>query len=230
MLKALALLTGLSMELFAQLHPPPILLIHRDLLKPGNEAAYREIEGDTARLMREAGPLTSEQQVQFPNPYLAVEPLTGPKEVWFLTGWNSAADYEQVGHEYSRKAPAPLVAALDSNSKKKAALTFQPISVFANYRPDVSRGEQWSVGRGRFLVITVTKLSGPFEGAVFETADHTRFVVMAAQTREEADAKALAAGPEAKVFAVRPYWTRPAREWVSPDPAFWQPWIPKTLP
>jgi len=148
MLKALALLTGLSMELSAQLHPSPILLIHRDLLKPGNEAAYRKIEEDTARLMRDAGPLTSEQQVQFPNPYLAAEPLTGPKEVWFLTGWNSRADYDRVGDEYSRRAPAPLVAALDRNSKKKAALTFEPISVFANYRQDVSRGEQWSVGRG----------------------------------------------------------------------------------
>jgi hypothetical protein len=195
-------------------------------LKPGNEAAYREVEEDTARLMREALPLTSEQQVQFPNPYRAVEPLTGPREVWFLTGWNSMADYKQVGEEYSRKAPVPLVATLDRNSKKKAALTFDPVSVFANYRQVLSRGEQWSVGRGRFLVITVTKRSVHFEGAVFETADHTRFVVMAAQTGEEADAKAVAAGPEARVFAVRPYWTRPAKEWVSADPAFWQPWIP----
>ena len=230
MLKALALLIGLSMELSAQVQPSPILLIYRDLLKPGNEAAYREIEEDIARLMREAGPLTGEQQVQFPNSYLAVEPLTGPKEVWFLTAWNSEADYEQVGYEYSRKAPPPLAAALDSNSKKKAALTFEPIIVFANYRQDLSRGEQWTIGRGRFLVITVTKLSGPFEGAVFETADDTRFVVRAAQTRKEAEAKALAAGPEARVFAVRPYWTRPATEWVSSDPAFWQPWIPKTVP
>ena len=75
-------------------------------------------------------------------------------------------------------------------------------------------------------MIKVTKLSGPFEGTVFEVADDTHFVVMATQTREGAEfAKALAAGPEARVFAVRPYWTRPAREWVLTDPAFWQPWI-----
>jgi hypothetical protein len=78
-------------------------------------------------------------------------------------------------------------------------------------------------------VITVTKRSGPFEGTVFETADHTRFVVMATRTREEADSKAVAAGGEAKVFAVRPYWTRPATEWVAADSAFWQPWIPKMV-
>jgi hypothetical protein len=215
------------MQLSGQVHASPILLIHRDLLKPGNEAAYREIEEDTARLMRDALPLTSEQQVQFPNAYLAVEPLTGPKEVWFLTGWTAMADYTQVGDDYRGKASAPLVAALERNSKAKAALTFEPISVFANYRQDLSRGEQWSVGRGRYLVITVTKRSGPFEGTVFETADYTRFVVMAARTREEADSKAVAAGQDAKVFAVRPYWTRPATEWVASDPAFWQPWAIK---
>jgi hypothetical protein len=39
-------------------------------------------------------------------------------------------------------------------------------------------------------VITVTKRSSPFQGAVFETADSTSFVVMAAQTRDDADSKA----------------------------------------
>jgi len=215
------------MQLSGQVRPSPILLIHRDLLKPGDEAAYRGIEEDTARLMRDALPLTSEQQVQFPNPYLAVEPVTGPKEVWFLTGWKAMADYTQVGDDYRRKASAALVAALERNAKAKAVLTFEPISVFANYRPELSRGKQWSVGRGRYLVITVTRRSGPFEGTVFETADQTRFVVMAARTRAEADSKAAAAGPEAKAFAVRPYWTRPAKEWVAADPGFWQPWIAK---
>jgi len=112
--------------------------------------------------MREALPLTSEQQVQFLIRTWQLNRSQG-QEVWFLTGWNSMADYKQVGEEYSRKAPVPLVATLDRNSKKKAALTFDPVSVFANYRQVLSRGEQWSVGRGRFLVITVTKRSVHFE-------------------------------------------------------------------
>jgi hypothetical protein len=217
------------MGVSAQIHPPTILLIHRDRLKPGNEAAYRKIEEDTARIMRGALPLTAEQEVRFPSPYMAAELLNGPQEVWFFTGWNSMADYERVGDEYRRKAPAPLVAALERNSKKKASLTLEPVSVFANYRQDLSSGESWNVGRGRFLVITVTNRSARFEATVFETADQMRFVMIAAQTREDADSKAVAAGPEAKVFAVRPYWSRPAREWVAADRAFWQPWVPKTV-
>jgi hypothetical protein len=134
------------MQLSAQVHPSSILLIRSDLLKPGNEAAYQAIEEDTACLLRDALRLTGERQVQFPNPYLAVEPLTGPREVWFLTGWNSMADYEHVGEEYCKDAPPSLVAALEPNAKTKAALTFRPVSVFADYRPDLSRGEQWSLG------------------------------------------------------------------------------------
>jgi hypothetical protein len=222
-LKAVALLTGLGMQLSAQAYPAPILLVHREPLRPGSEAAYREVEGDTARLMRSALPLASEQLVQFPNAYLAAEPLTGPKEVWFFTGWGSMADYERVGDDYSRRAPASLVAALQANSKKKAALTLGSVSVFTNYRKDLSRGDPWRIGRGRFLVITVTKRDGPFDGTVFEAADGTRFVIVAARTQEVADRTAARTGSEARVFAVRPYWTRPATEWVFADPDFWQP-------
>ena len=79
------------------------------------------------------------------------------------------------------------------------------------------------MGRGRFLVITVTKGNRRMDGTVFETADGTKFVLLPAKTRKEADTKAAALGSEARVFAVRPYWSMPAREWVAADPVFWQP-------
>jgi hypothetical protein len=211
------------MQSFAEPFPPPILLIHRDLLQPGTEAAYGEIEEDTARLMRDALPLASERSVQFPNSYLAIEALTGPKEVWFLTGWQSMADYDQVGSDYAAKAGTPLVAALERNSGRKSAFIFEQVSVFATYRQELSRGEQWYLGHGRFLAIAITRRNGPFHGTVFEADDHARFVIQAAQTRVEAESIAASSGSETKVFAIRPNWTRPATEWVAADPAFWQP-------
>ena len=56
----------------------------------------------------------------------------------------------------------------------------------------------------RFLVIAVTKGNPNSDGTVFESQDGVRFVVTAAKTRTEADAKLSAAGPDAKIFAVRP--------------------------
>ena len=70
------------------------------------------------------------------------------------------------------------------------------------------------MGTGRFLVITVTKSNRPIEGTVFEALDGAKFVLLPAQTRTEADAKAPAAGSESRVFAVRPDWSMPFKEWV----------------
>ena len=210
--KGFAGLIGLAMHIFAQSPPPQILQIHRDLLKSGSDAAYRKIEQDIARVCVELG---------FPHAYLGIEPLTGPKEVWFLNGWVSSAEQKQVADDYAKNAP--LVTALEANGKRKASLTLQTVNVFANYRQNLSRGAPWTMGLGRFLVITVTQGNRRIDGTVFETADGTKFILMPAQTRKEADAKAAVVGSEARVFAVRPYWSNPAREWVAADPAFWQP-------
>jgi hypothetical protein len=71
-------------------------------------------------------------------------------------------------------------------------------------------------------VIAVTKRDRPAEGTVFEASDGTCFSLQAAQTREEADRKAATAGPETRVFAVRPECSMPADEWVVADPSFWR--------
>ena len=52
-----------------------ILQIYREPLKPGSEDAYRAIEEDTARVCA---------NLKCPHPHLAMESLTGPREVWWL--------------------------------------------------------------------------------------------------------------------------------------------------
>ena len=63
---------GLAMQIATPSQPPQILQIHREALKPGSEAVYQDIEEDTARLQAKLG---------CPHPYLAIESLTGSKEV-----------------------------------------------------------------------------------------------------------------------------------------------------
>jgi hypothetical protein len=200
------------MQILTQPHPRQILQIYRDRLKPGSHAAYGEIERDIALACAE---------LEFPHPYLAIEPLTGPGEVWFLNRWESEAEQKRVADDYAKNAP--LVEALGEKGKRKASLILEPVEVFARCRRELNRGTPWDMGLGRFLVITVTKAEREVDGTVFETPDGTKFVVLAASTRKEADAKAAAAGSEARVFAVRPYWSMPASEWVAADPDFWEP-------
>lgn len=202
------------MQIAVHPQPPRILQIHRESLKPGSEVAYREIEEDTARLQVKLG---------CPHPYLAIESLSGSKEVWFFNGYDSAAEQKQMVDDYAQNTT--LLTALKRNSARKASLTGEPVSVFAKYRQDLSAGAPWVLGRGRFLVITVTRGISPGHGTVFEAEDGTQFVVMAAETRREADA-AAGANPQSKVFVVRPSWSFPSKEWIAADSRFWRPSLP----
>jgi hypothetical protein len=204
----LSLLIVFALQIGGQMQPANILQIFREPLKPGVEAEYDRIESDTARTCA---------RLRCPHAYLALESLTGPKEVWWFNAYDSVADKERVADAWARHEMA--LAALGRNSRLKARLTEKAINIFANYRADLSAGPPWLMGRGRFLSITVTDRAAPMNGTVFETDDGTRFVIVAARTRKEADA---AAGPNARVFAVRPSWSYPAEEWIAADPEFWR--------
>ena len=192
--------------------PPRILQIYREPLKAGSERAYDAIETDTARISATLG---------CPHPYLGVESLTGPKEVWWFNGYESEADQKQVYVAYA--ANAPLLAALQQSSERKASLTLPHIEAFTSYREDLSTGPRWTPGQGRFLVITTTTRDEGTTGTVFEAPDGIRFIITSFQTRENADAAKALAGGEANVFAVRPAWSFAAEEWIASDPLFWQP-------
>jgi hypothetical protein len=202
---------GLVMQITAPARPPQILQIYREPLKPGSEAAYHAVEEDTARVAAALG---------CPHPYLGAESVTGAKEVWWFNGYESSAEQEQVHDDYSKNAR--LMAALQQNSKRKALLTLEPVEVIAHYRPDLTVGNLWILGRGRFLVIAMTKSDQRVAGTVFEAPDGTRFIVTSVQTREQADAAKAVAGPESVILAVRPSWSFPAKEWIAADSVFWQ--------
>jgi hypothetical protein len=203
---------------YAQERPPQILEVYREFWKPGSIAASRKIEVEAAQICVE---------LKCPHPYLGLESLTGLKEAWFLNGFVSLADQTQVGEDY-QKNPTLMEALNKILARKKPLSRADDINVFAHYQPSLSRGAPWSLGQGRFLVITVTKRDPAskrnlvIDGAAFETEDGTRFIVSPARTRREADARAATAGPETRVFAVRPYWSLPARDWVAMDSSFWK--------
>ncbi len=203
--------TLLGLPLMAQERPPQSLQIVRESLKKGGDAAYKAIEEDAARICAD---------LKCPNSHLAMESLTGAKEVWWLTPYKSESDRQRVAAGYANN-PA-LMAALLEIPKRKQSLVGAPIDILANYRRDLSEKDSWKVGGTRFFVVTVTKGEAQ-PGAVFEAADGTRFVLRPATMRCQADALAVTAEPGTRIFAVRPYWGMPAKDWIASDPEFWKP-------
>src|SRR5580698_1837584 len=105
--------------------PEPILLIAREPLVAGHENEYREIEEETARLSVKLG---------CPHPYLAMESLTGPKEIWWFNGFDSPEDQEQVAQAYQKNAPFSKM--LKKNRDRKAPVTGKVTEIVVNYRLD----------------------------------------------------------------------------------------------
>jgi hypothetical protein len=205
----IALLLLLPPPLLGQQASPRIMYIYRDSLKGGVDSTYRAIEDDGAQICAD---------LKCPNPYLALESLSGPHEAWWLNAFASEADTTRVVNAYA--ANSPLMEALGAVAKRKDALIGTPIKGFAVYRLDLSRSPAWSVAGARFMLVTVTRRSRPAEGSVWEMADSTLYVFRPVRTRQQAEA--LAGEQGTRIFAVRPNWSMPAPEWVAADPDFWR--------
>jgi hypothetical protein len=203
------LLLFLAPPLLAQPATPRLLYIYRDSLKSGFDSAYRAIENDGAKACAD---------FKCPNPYLALESLSGAHEAWWINAFASAADTVRVVKAYAENQP--LADALASVAKRKAAMIGTPIQGSAVHRPDLSRGAVWPVAGARFIAVTVTRVRKPADGSVWEMPDSTLYVFKPLRTREEADAAAK--NRNGQVFAIRPNWSMPAQDWVAADPEFWR--------
>jgi len=204
-------LIGVIMQIAASAQPPPLLQVVREPLKPGAEASFAVIEKERGRLSVTLG---------CPHPYLGAETVSGPKEVWWFNGYQSLTERQQVYDAYAKNAP--LTAAFEKSAKPKADLTLKPTEVFASYRPDRSEGTPWTLGTGRYLVITRIDGAIRLVGTVFEGADGTSLVVRPAATHEEAETMKVSAGPDTTVLAIRPSWSYPVAAWTAADPEFWR--------
>ena len=191
--------------------PPALLQIVREPLKPGSEAPFDAVEREIARSAATLG---------CPHPYLGTESLSGPKEAWWFNAYESSSQQQQVYDAYAENEA--LMAALHKTSQVKSGMTLQPVDTLTRYNAGASTGTPWGPGRGRYLVVLITTRRDRTEGTVFESLDGTRYIITAADTREEADAVKASVGPDAVMLAVQPAWSFPAKTWVATDPVFWQ--------
>ena len=119
--------------------------------------------------------------------------------MWYLNGFDSEAEVEKLRREYQQNTK--LLAALDDITRQKVPLKrLESTDEFVNYRPDLSRGDPWIIGRGQFFVIALFDGDPPMNGTVFEMKNGSRMLVRTAQTASEARVLAASAGSTARVF------------------------------
>lgn len=188
---------------------PKILLIAREPLHPGAEAEYDRIESETAVLAAKLG---------CPHPYLALQPLSGAKdEVWWLNGFASQDELNSVGEAY--KTNEAWNAALIKNQKRKEPVTGKTMEQLADLEPHPD-SEPWAMGRARYVVVASDPAAHVSGSIVFKGRNGTRYEVLMASTREEAER--VARETNFVVLEVVPRWSFPAKEWVDGNPEMWK--------
>jgi hypothetical protein len=123
--------------------PPAVLQIYRDPVKPSKMAEYSRIESEAAQARARASTW----------PYLALQSITGPQEVWFISGFDSYAAMERSAEPFSRSAM--LTAELNRLLEAKTSLVADPRAVYAHYREDLSGNAGLIQPRTRFFTITM---------------------------------------------------------------------------
>jgi len=190
LLSCFAVAFGGGTDNMAQARPPQILEISRDYLKPDAVAANRKLERRAEDLCRTLG---------FTHPYLTIESVSGPAEMWYLNGFDSEAEVETLRLEFQQNTK--LLAALDDITRQKVRLKRSASTdEFVNYRSDLSRGDPWIIGQGQFFVIVSFDGDPPMNGTVFEMKGGSRVLVRMTHTSSEARDLAASAGSTAKVF------------------------------
>jgi len=123
--------------------PPPILQIYRDQVKPSKLQEYSRVEAQAAQACAHAHTW----------PYLAVESMTGPQEVWYISGFDSYAAVERSAEPFVRNGA--LAAELNRVLEAKSSLVESPRTVIAHYRDDLSGIGALVKPRSRFFTVTL---------------------------------------------------------------------------
>jgi hypothetical protein len=123
--------------------PPAVLQIYRDPVKPSKMAEYSRVEGEAAQACARASTW----------PYLAIQSITGPQEVWFISGFDSYAAMERSAEPFARNAA--LSAELNRLLEAKTSLVADPRAVYAHYRDDLSSNAALVQPHTRFFTVTI---------------------------------------------------------------------------
>lgn len=135
--------------------PPAILTIGREEVKPGKGAAHEKLESVWTQAFAKAN---------WPNHFLALTAMTGPSEVWFLSGF---PNYEALQNDMELLSNKPSLQAEDERfaAQEDQFLAGQRRWIL-EYRSDLSYRPDTNIGEFHNVVVDVVRLK-PGHGSKF---------------------------------------------------------------
>jgi hypothetical protein len=149
-LTLLALVAGSAGTVFAQGMPitqPKFMHVFRETLKPGTAGEHAKWE---------AGWPAAFEKAKSPFHYIALQSITGPPEVWYVSPLANQAAYAEM-MEAEQKDPA-LAAELERLSKGDGQFLAEQTALQAVAVPDLSHGAFPVIGKMRYYEITTFRI------------------------------------------------------------------------
>ncbi len=143
--------------------PPPVLLISRELVKPGKATAHNQWE---------AGWPAAFAKANYPTTYLGMNAVTGINEAWFLTGYPSfdavEKDQARMDSDKTLSAEQRRLYAGESDFVENTRL------ILAAYVPSVSYKPNVDLSKMRYFEILTYSMKPGHEGDFIKAAGLVR--------------------------------------------------------
>ncbi len=127
-------------------HPPKILQIFREEVKPGQNAAHAKSEANFPAAM---------SKVKFPYYSLAIESMSGPSEAWFINPVESWADWAKADKLMKTSG---LETQFGQMMLSDGQLLNGTKSMIAVYNPDLSYRPDFNIGDVRYVQVTTYRV------------------------------------------------------------------------
>jgi hypothetical protein len=161
----------------ATMAPPAVISLWREIVKPGKGPAHKKIE--TAWT---AAQVAAKSPVNF----LAMETMSGPPEVWFLSRYASWAEFERMNKVFDNTAAFTAIS--DRFVPQENDYLSDNRGILATYREDLSYAVPITFGKMRYMSITTVQVR---PGHVTEYEDVRKAVKAAHETAKLPDSYAV---------------------------------------
>jgi hypothetical protein len=144
--------------------PPPLLVVFRESVKIGKNAAHEANEQGWVSVLSNA---------QWPTGWLGTTAMTGPNEAWYFTGYPSWEAFEK---DTNAKDTAEALAETRKHAAADGELVNSTDQILARYRPAMSYRPTGQLGTYRYFTIDTVRVKPGREG---EFAERWREIVAA---------------------------------------------------
>ena len=187
-------------------HPPKVLVIGREDVKPGKSGAHEKSEAAWTQAFARA---------KWPTYFLAMSSVSGPSQVWFCIGYDSFADMEK--DTMAQRKSAMITAAQNHYGPAESEFLEGGRGIIATLNPDISYHSNFNLPEMRYFRVRTTRLKYGHDADYIEARKMINAAFEKAGAKQPAVSFHVLSGAPSGTYLTF-YPSKSAAEWDQPGP------------